>query len=188
MSVNQQYHVRLVGDNFPKWVRDVYEAAVPDSDTPSQVSLMTDGKWKVVYFYPKDFTFVCPTEIVEFDNLVPEFEKLNTVVFGVSPDNEYCKLAWKASHPQLKNIKHALLADADNGLAKELGIVSEFGVPYRATYIVDGEDVIRHVSINGLNVGRNPAEILRLVDACQRGEEGMLCAASRPVGGDVIAK
>lgn len=142
------------------------------------------NKWKVVYFYPKDFTFVCPTEIVDFDNHVEEFAKLNALVFGVSPDNEHCKLAWKDSHPDLRNLKHALLADSGNELAFALGIVSSVEkVPYRATYILDERSRIKHVSINGLNVGRNAAEVLRILDSTQKGEDGMLCAANRKVGG-----
>lgn len=180
--------IRIVGARFPLWVNNSeYNAAVPGEETPQKVSLMTEGKWKVVYFYPKDFTFVCPTEIVDFDNLVPEFEKLNCVVFGVSPDNEFCKLAWKNSHPLLKDIKHTLIADCNNELARECGIISEDdNVPYRVTYIVNPEDDIVHASFNQLSVGRNAAEILRLVDACQKGEQGLLCPANRQVGGETI--
>jgi alkyl hydroperoxide reductase subunit AhpC len=184
---DQKGIIRIVGNSFPKWLRqDQHPAAVPGKDEPEMISFLTPGKWKIVYFYPKDFTFVCPTEIVDFDNLVPEFEKLNAVVFGVSPDNEYCKLAWKKSNPLLTNIKHTLVADANNELAFDMGIVDDNGVPFRATYIIDQFDTIQHISINNGSVGRNAAEILRLLDACQKGSDGSLCPANRQVGGEVI--
>jgi peroxiredoxin (alkyl hydroperoxide reductase subunit C) len=86
----------------------------------------------------------------------------------------------------LKNIRHALVADSGNNLASELGIVSDEGVPYRVTYILDEKNVIQYVGAHGLSVGRSAAEVLRVLDACQKGEEGMLCPAARPVGGETI--
>lgn len=142
--------------------------------------------WKVVYFYPKDFTFVCPTEIVDFDNLVSEFDKLGAKVYGISPDNEYCKLAWCSDNKLLQNLKHPLLADSGNKLAEELGIVSNENVPYRVTYILDDSNTIQYIGAHGLSVGRSASEVLRLVDACQQGEAGLLCPASRPVGGETL--
>ena len=123
--------------------------------------------WSVIYFYPKDFTFICPTEIVGMDNLMSETNE----VYGISPDNEYCKWNWKTSdeHQELYGTIHPLLADCNNVLAEKLGIVSDEGVPYRATYIVDPEGIIQHVSINALNTGRNANEILRTLQALKAG-------------------
>ena len=124
--------------------------------------------WSVIYFYPKDFTFICPTEIVGMDNLMSETDE----VYGISPDNEYCKWNWKTGDEpqQLYGTIHPLLADCNNVLAEELGIVNEDeGVPYRATYIVDPEGVIQHLSINALNTGRNANEILRTLQALKAG-------------------
>jgi peroxiredoxin (alkyl hydroperoxide reductase subunit C) len=125
--------------------------------------------WSVIYFYPKDFTFICPTEIVGMDNLMSETDE----VYGISPDNEYCKWNWKCEqgdHSDLYGTIHPLLADCNNVLAEELGIVNEDeGVPYRATYIVDPEGVIQHLSINALNTGRNANEILRTLQALKAG-------------------
>lgn len=185
----REYIPRVVGSLWPRWVRDKYFAVEPNATEPSEVSMVFETPtWKIYYFYPKDFTFVCPTEIVDFDNLVPEFEKLNAVVFGISPDNEYCKLAWKQHNPLLTNLKHTLLVDSGNELAKECNIATEDGLPLRATYIVDPEDNIQHVSMNNHSVGRNAAEILRILDACQKGSEGALCPANRQVGGETISK
>jgi peroxiredoxin (alkyl hydroperoxide reductase subunit C) len=142
------------------------------------------GKWKVIYFYPKDFTFVCPTEIVEFAKLESEFSDRDCVVLGGSTDNEFCKLAWRREHADLNKLNQWSFADCTGALVDGLGIrdINE-GVPLRATFIVDPFNVIQHVSVNGLNVGRNPKETLRLLDALQSDE---LCPCNRPLGGEVI--
>ena len=123
------------------------------------------GEWSVVYFCAKDFTFICPTEIADMDYLVGEAD-----VIGISGDNEYCKLAWKEQNDSIRNIKHILAADCGLYLAKELGIVdNENGVPFRATYIVDPEGVVQHVSVNALDTGRNANEVLRTLLAVKAG-------------------
>lgn len=142
------------------------------------------GKWKVIYFYPKDFTFICPTEIVEFAKLNGEFEDRDCVVMGGSTDNEFSKLAWRREHPDLAKLDQWSFADTTGSLVDGLGIREiEEGVALRATFIVDPHGVIQHVSVNGLNVGRNPKETLRILDALQSDE---LCPCNRPLGGDTI--
>lgn len=144
------------------------------------------GKWKVYFFYPKDFTFVCPTEIVEFARLNKEFEQRNAIVLGGSADNEHVKLAWRREHPQLKALDMWKFADTTGALIDGLGIRDlNAGVPLRATYIVDPQNVIQHVSVNALSVGRNPQEILRILDALQTGE---LCPVNREIGGETLSK
>ncbi len=142
-----------------------------------------EGKWKVFFFYPKDFTFICPTEIVEFSKLKGEFEDRDTVLLGGSTDNEFCKLAWRREHPELNNLDMWMFADTTGELIDGLGIREDSGVAYRATYVVDPHNIIQHVSVNALSVGRNPKEVLRIVDALQTDE---LCPCNRPVGGDTI--
>ncbi len=142
------------------------------------------GKWKVIYFYPKDFTFVCPTEIIAFADLNEEFEKRGAVVLGGSTDNEFCKLAWRREHPGLSKLNQWSFADTNGSLIDGLGVrEADAGVALRATFIVDPDNVIQHVSVNGLSVGRNPEETLRILDASQ--SEG-LCACNRVAGGDTI--
>ncbi len=142
------------------------------------------GKWKVIFFYPKDFTFVCPTEIVEFDRLVGEFADRDAVVLGGSGDNEFVKLAWRREHADLANLKQYAFADTNGSLIDGLGVRDKgAGVALRATFLVDPHNVIQHVSVNNLNVGRNPQEILRLLDGFQTDE---LCPCNRAVGGEVI--
>lgn len=141
------------------------------------------GKWKVVYFYPKDFTFVCPTEIVEFGKLADEFADRDTVVLGGSTDNEFCKLAWRREHPDLAKLNHWQFADTTGALVDGLGVRSPEGVALRATVIVDPDGTVQHVSVNNLNVGRNPKETLRILDALQTDE---LCPCNRTVGGATL--
>ena len=175
------YH--SIGCEFPDWFE---LKALTGNRQFVDVNMTNDETWKVIYFYPKDFTFVCPTEIVDFDNQMSEFCRLGATVYGVSPDNEYCKLAWRDSHPLLKDLNHTLVADSSGRLASELGILSSEGVPYRVTYIIDPTNTIQYVGMHGLSVGRNASEVVRVLDACQRGEEGMLCPANRPVGGSTL--
>ncbi|GGY51616.1 peroxiredoxin [Parvularcula lutaonensis] len=141
------------------------------------------GKWKVIYFYPKDFTFVCPTEIAEFGRLAKEFEDRDAVVMGGSSDNEFVKLAWRRDHPDLAEHPAYQFADTTGSLIDGLGIRSEEGVALRATFIVDPHGIINHVYVNNLNVGRNPQDTLRVLDALQTDE---LCPCNRPVGGETL--
>ena len=145
------------------------------------------GKWKVIVYYPKDFTFVCPTEIVAYDKLAGDFADRDAVLLTGSTDNEFCKVSWQKAHPDLQKITHTQFADTQRG---ELSLIEQLGVFYapagaalRATFIVDPENVIQHVTVNNLDVGRNPDETLRVLDALQTGE---LCPCSRPIGGDTL--
>lgn len=175
-----------VGDKLPEFsVTGVKPRAMEPGEgafeTITQASF--PGKWKVIYFYPKDFTFVCPTEIVEFAKLNGDFEDRDAVVLGGSTDNEFCKLAWRRDHKDLNKLNQWSFADTNGSLVDGLGIRHEAGVALRATFIVDPHNVIQHVSVNPLTVGRNPQEILRILDALQTDE---LCPCNRPVGGDVL--
>ncbi|WP_350335521.1 peroxiredoxin [Coralliovum pocilloporae] len=142
-----------------------------------------EGQWKVIFFYPKDFTFVCPTEIAEFARLSGEFEERNAVVLGGSTDNEFVKLAWRRDHADLDRLPIWQFADTNGSLIDGLGVRSPDGVAYRYTFIVDPQNVIQHVYANNLNVGRSPKDTLRVLDALQTEE---LCPCSREVGGDVL--
>lgn len=142
------------------------------------------GKWKVIYFYPKDFTFVCPTEIVEFGKLAKQFEERDAVLLGGSTDNEFCKLAWRREHKDLDRLNHYAFGDSTGSLTDMLGVRDkQAGVALRATFIVDPDNTIQHVSVNNLNVGRNPEEILRILDGLQTDE---LCPCNRAVGGSTL--
>ena len=124
------------------------------------------NKWAVIYFYPKDFTFICPTEICAMDLLVD-----HAMVIGISGDNEFCKKAWKEQEGSLiASIKHTLAADCGLSLAEDCGVVDwKNGVCYRATFIVDETGHVQHASMNALDTGRNAHEILRTLLALQAG-------------------
>ncbi|MES2835550.1 MAG: peroxiredoxin [Pseudomonadota bacterium] len=143
------------------------------------------GQWKVIFFYPKDFTFVCPTEIAAFARLGKEFADRDTVVLGGSTDNEFVKLAWRRDHSDLTSLPIWQFADNGGKFARALGVLDEQeGVALRATYVVDPHNVVQHVYVTNLNVGRSPEDTLRVVDALQTDE---LCACNRPVGGETLA-
>jgi len=155
-----------VGDKFPACQlqgvdenNEFVEVNIENGYTPHK------QEWSVVYFYPKDFTFICPTEIAGMDMLVEEAN-----VVGISGDNEFCKLAWKKENKLIGSIKHTLAADCGLGLSHKLGIVNEDeGVCYRATFIYDKNMVIQHVSVNALDTGRNAHEVLRTLQALKAG-------------------
>ncbi len=143
------------------------------------------GKWKVIFFYPKDFTFVCPTEISAFAKLEREFADRDAVVLGGSTDNEFCKLAWRRDHKDLNKLPQWSFADNGGAFARALGVLDQSaGVALRATFVVDPDNVVQHVTVNGLNVGRSPEETLRVLDGLQTDE---LCPCNRAVGGDTLA-
>jgi peroxiredoxin (alkyl hydroperoxide reductase subunit C) len=141
------------------------------------------GKWKVIFFYPKDFTFVCPTEIAEFARLSKEFADRDAVVLGGSTDNEFVKLAWRRDHKDLDKLPIWQFADTIGELTDGLEVRSPAGVAYRYTFIVDPENVIQHIYATNLNVGRNPKDTLRVLDALQTDE---LCPCNREVGGKTL--
>ena len=143
-----------------------------------------DGQWAVVFFWPKDFTFVCPTEIAAFGKLMREFEARDARVFGASIDSEFVHLAWRKDKEELRNLPFPMLSDLKRELSTALGILDhEAGVAQRATYIVDPEGVIRFVYVTDLNVGRSPQEVLRVLDALQTDE---LCPCNWQKGEDTL--
>jgi alkyl hydroperoxide reductase subunit AhpC len=163
--------VLTIGDKIPAF--DVPAVVSTDMDKAfARVTEKADtGKWKVVFFWPKDFTFVCPTEIAAFGKLNRDFNDRDAVVYGVSTDTEFVHLAWRRSHPDLKDIPFPMLADVKREIAGAFGVLDrKEGVALRATFIVDPQGVIRFVSVNDLNVGRNVDEVLRTLDALQTNE------------------
>jgi len=173
-----------VGDKFPSF--DLKAVVSTDIKKAfAQVSERSDeGKWKVVFFWPKDFTFVCPTEIAAFGKLNRDFADRDAVVYGVSTDSEFVHLAWRQNHADLKDLPFAMLADIKRELSQSLGVLDKNeGVALRATFIVDPEGTIRFASVNDLSVGRNPQEVLRVLDALQTDE---LCPCNWQKGDEVL--
>jgi peroxiredoxin (alkyl hydroperoxide reductase subunit C) len=163
--------MKTIGEKFP----DFKKQAVVSLEAGKEFATLTNadiaGKWTVFFRWPLDFTFVCPTEIISFNEHFEDFAKRGANLVGASIDSHHVHLAWRKSHPGLKGLKFAMLADTSKSLSEDLGIL-EAGdkIAYRATYIIDPEGTIQHVSVNGLNVGRNVKEVIRILDALQTGE------------------
>ena len=142
------------------------------------------GRWQVIFFWPMDFTFVCPTEIAAFGKLNGDFDDRDAVIYGVSTDSEYVHLAWRQNHADLKALPFPMLADIKRELSQAFGVLDrQEGVALRATFVVDPQGVIRFVSVNDLSVGRNPQEVLRVLDALQTDE---LCPCNWQKGDEVL--
>ena len=160
-----------VGQKFPDFSLQAVVSTAPGKEFKEVTNETHAGKWRVIFFWPMDFTFVCPTEIAEFGRKNAEFAERNAQVLGASTDTHYVHLAWRQSHPDLKDLPFPMLADTKRELSSALGILHETeGVCLRATFIVDPEGMIRFAAANDLAVGRNVDEVLRVLDALQTGE------------------
>jgi len=162
-----------VGSKFPAFKK----LAVVSLEQGKEFSEVTseqhkeDGKWLVLFWWPKDFTFVCPTEIAEFNKKFQDFSDRDATLIGASTDSEFVHLAWRNNHDDLRDLKFPMLADTSKSLAEELGILNaDEKIAYRVTYIVDPEGIVRWVSVNDLSVGRNVNEVVRVLDALQTDE------------------
>jgi alkyl hydroperoxide reductase subunit AhpC len=189
--------MKTVGDKLEPFVVTGVKPGQPEDAFFNITEKSFEGKWKVIVYYPKDFTFVCPTEIVAYDKLFQDFEDRDAVLLTGSTDNEFCKVAWQNAHADLKKIRHIQFADTqrshyneitssyqNRNLIEQLGcFYNPAGAALRATFIVDPNNEIQHVTVNNLNVGRSPEETLRILDALQTGE---LCACNRTVGGETL--
>lgn len=160
-----------IGDKLPEFKvkatvsNDIDSAFVDLSDQSYQ------GKWKVLFFYPKDFTFVCPTEIKGFADLNQDFLDRDAQILAASVDSEFVHMAWRNNHEDLKDLPFPMIADVKRELTLGLGILDKNeGVSQRATFIVDPDNIIRFVYVTDLNVGRSPKEVLRILDALQTDE------------------
>jgi len=159
-----------VGDKLPAFNLTACVGLEKGKEFGQITNQTNKGKWLVLFFWPKDFTFVCPTEIAAFDRAAPSFRERDAVVIGGSTDNEFSHLAWRNAHADLKGLKIPMVHVSPK-FANELGILhSQAQVALRATYIVDPEGIIRFVSVNDLSVGRNVDEVVRTLDALQTDE------------------
>ena len=189
----QEKNMKTVGDKLSPFAITGVKPGQPNDAFFEITDKSFEGKWKVIVYYPKDFTFVCPTEIVAYDKLASDFADRDAILLTGSTDNEFCKVSWQNAHADLKKITHNQFADTqrwNDETMENLSLIEQLGVFYapagaalRATFIVDPENVIQHVTVNNLNVGRSPEETLRVLDALQTGE---LCACNRTVGGETL--
>jgi len=169
-----------IGDTLPSFDLAAVKGGAEGLSPATGFTRLTDksapGKWLCLFFWPKDFTFVCPTEIVAFDKLAAEFADRDCLLYGVSTDSEFVHLNWRVHHDELRTLSIPMIADIKRELSSALGVLDrQEGVALRATFLVDPEGIIQFASVNGLNVGRNPQEVLRVLDALQSDE---LCACN----------
>jgi peroxiredoxin (alkyl hydroperoxide reductase subunit C) len=183
--------VLSIGDGFPEFsltalvpgrLGDI-KASKPEDYFTTIDPKSYAGKWLVVFFWPKDFTFVCPTEIAEFGRLNPDFADRDTQVLGASVDSEFVHYAWRIQHQDLLNLPFPMLSDVKRELASELGVLGDDGVAQRATFVIDPDGVIQFAMVTAGSVGRNPSEVLRVLDALQSEE---LCACNWQKGQPTI--
>jgi peroxiredoxin (alkyl hydroperoxide reductase subunit C) len=180
-----------IGDQFPAYdLKAVVggdlskvDAKQPDDYFIQVTSSDNPGKWRVIFFWPKDFTFICPTEIATFGKLNDEFEDRDAQVLGVSVDNEFVHFQWRAQHEDLKKLPFPMVSDLNRRLCEAAGVLNADGVADRATFIVDPNNEIQFASVTAGSVGRNVEEVLRVLDALQSDE---LCACNWKKGDPTI--
>ncbi len=176
-----------VGQAFPEFEKEAVVSLEKGKEfmkINSEMLRNDDDMWTVMFWWPKDFTFVCPTEIAEFNRNFEEFRDRDARLVGASTDSEFVHLAWRKNHEDLKDLKFPMLADTSKSLAEELGILeANEKVAYRATFIIDPQGIIRWVSVYDLNVGRNVREVVRVLDALQTDE---LCPCNWEKGEEVL--
>ncbi|MCY1058408.1 peroxiredoxin [Nannocystis sp. SCPEA4] len=159
-----------VGDTFPQFALQAVVSREKGKEFTEINDKSYSGKWRVFFFWPMDFTFICPTEIAEFSRRSGDFADRDTQVLGVSTDTHFVHLAWRNHHDDLRDLKIPMVADTKRELSEALGILHKDGVPLRATFIVDPQGIIRWVSVNDLSVGRSVPEVLRVLDGLQTDE------------------
>jgi alkyl hydroperoxide reductase subunit AhpC len=173
-----------VGDKFPNFSLTAVNGTNPKTAFTPVHNATYDGKWLVVFAWPKDFTFVCPTEIVGFNAVDSEFRDRDAQLLGLSIDSEHVHLAWRQSREDLGKVAFPWLSDIKRELTTGLGILDEKdGVALRATFVVDPQGIIRFVAVNDMSVGRNPQEVLRVLDALQTDE---LCPCNWQKGDETL--
>ena len=176
-----------IGEKFPAFNKQAVvslEKGKEFENISSDSFINDDNRWTVMFWWPKDFTFVCPTEIAEFNNNHGEFKDRDTTLLGASTDSEFVHLAWRNSHDDLRGLKFPMIADTSKSLAEDLGIlVIGEKVAYRATFIIDPLGIIRWICVNDLSVGRSVKEVLRVLDGLQTDE---LCPCNWEKGQDTL--
>jgi peroxiredoxin (alkyl hydroperoxide reductase subunit C) len=159
-----------VGDQFPQYELTACVSRDPQAAFTTVDQASYQGQWRVVFFWPKDFTFVCPTEIAEFGRLNGDFAERDAQVLGVSVDSEYVHLAWRRDHEDLRDLPFPMLSDIKRELAIACGVLGPDGVAQRATFVIDPNNEVQFAMVNAGSVGRSVVEVLRVLDALQTDE------------------
>ncbi len=175
-----------LGEKFPQFKKTAVISLEKGNEfyELNSEEMLSSGNWMVMFWWPKDFTFVCPTEIAEFNKKYQDFKDRDTTLIGASTDSEFVHAAWRRNHDDLRDLKFPMLADTSKSLAEDLGILeTNEKIAYRVTFIVDPQGIIRWVCANDLSVGRNVNEVLRVLDALQTDE---LCPCNWTKGEETI--
>ncbi|NIQ00523.1 MAG: redoxin domain-containing protein [Nitrospinaceae bacterium] len=166
------------------------QAVMPDGSFKEIKLSDYHGKYVILFFYPLDFTFVCPTEIIAFSDQIDEFKKRDTEVIGVSIDSQFSHLAWRNTDRKqggLGKIDYALVADLNKTISSDYGVLADGGIAFRGLFLIDKEGIVQHALVNNLPLGRNVDEALRIVDALQHHEQhGEVCPANWKKGEDAM--
>ena len=182
MNFDEQYVIARVSGKAPDFTANAY-----DKGSFTSVSLYKDvlatGKWAVLFFYPLDFTFVCPTEIKEFSAKAADFEECGAQIIGVSVDSEHSHKAW--SEGDLGQLNFPLVSDLQKEISIAYDVLHDDGMSLRGTFIIDPEGTIHHATINNLPIGRNVEETLRTLKAAKSGD---LCPVGWTEGKDTLGK
>ncbi|TDJ50391.1 MAG: peroxiredoxin [Nitrospina sp.] len=166
------------------------DAVMPDG-TFKKIKLSDyKGKYVILFFYPLDFTFVCPTEIIAFSNQIADFESRNTEVLGVSVDSQFSHLAWRNTDRKsggLGEIKYPLVADLNKDISRAYDVLADGGIAFRGLFLIDKDGIVQHQLVNNLPLGRNIDEAIRMVDSLQHHEEnGEVCPANWRKGDEAM--
>lgn len=176
-----------IGQKFPAFRKIAVvslEKGKEFQEISSEILANDHNEWTVIFWWPKDFTFVCPTEIASFNDHIEDFTDRDTRLIGASTDSEFVHLAWRNNHDDLRGLRFPMLADTSKSLAEDLGILeAKERVAYRATFIIDPDGIIRWISVNDLNVGRNVKEVIRVLDGLQTDE---LCPCNWEKGEETL--
>lgn len=160
-----------VGQAAPDFEVQAYDRTQDGSDSQFPTVKLSDfrgEKWVCLYFYPLDFTFVCPTELVAFNKALGEFEDRDCVLLTASTDSVYSHKGWCDSHEDLKGMEHPMLADTNHKLSEDFGVLkTDAGIAYRGIFLIDPQGIVRWAAVHDLSVGRNVEEVLRVLDALQ---------------------
>ena len=182
---NTNQHLPVIGRELPDFELEAY------LDNKIQKIKLSDykGKWLVLFFYPADFTFVCPTELVEVAELYPKFQELNVEILSVSTDTAFVHKAWHDTSPSIKQVSYPMAADPTGALCRALGTyIEEEGLSYRASVVVNPDGVIKAYEMHDNSIGRSGAELLRKLQAAQYVNEhaGQVCPAKWQPGSDTL--
>lgn len=182
-----EYPISIVGTKLPNLILSAFHNNEIKKIDLSQLN----GKWAILFFYPADFTFVCPTELKDLANKYEEIKLLNVEVYSVSTDTVYAHKAWHDSSDSIKNVKFPMLADSNGELCKKLGVyIADEGVSYRATIIVDPDSIIQSYEVNNNGIGRNATELVRKLKALKfvREHGDQVCPANWEPGQKTLHK